>query len=99
MYIPLATAETFFGTNDTSTIIVQLKKTNQNSITQASNSIENAFNNEVLVVSSVSIFNTINSVMVRVQVLMTGVIGISLLVAGVGIMNIMIISSWKEPKK
>ena len=99
VYVPLATAENFFDTNETSTIIVQLQKSDQESITQTSKSIENAFNNKVLVVSSASIFNTINSVMIQVQTLMTGVIGISLLVAGVGIMNIMIISLMERTKE
>jgi putative ABC transport system permease protein len=99
VYIPLDTAENFFATNETSTIIVQLQKSDQDAITQTSKSIENAFNNKVLVVSSASIFNTINSVMVQVQTLMTGVIGISLLVAGVGIMNIMIISLMERTKE
>jgi putative ABC transport system permease protein len=99
VYIPLDTAENFFGTNETSTIIVQLQKSDQDSITQTSKLIENAFNNKVIVVSSASIFNTINSVMIQVQTLMTGVIGISLLVAGVGIMNIMIISLMERTKE
>ena len=99
VYIPLSTAEDFFATNQTSTIIVQLQKSDQNSIEQTSKAIETAFNNEVLVVSSASIFNTIDSVMVRVQMLMTGVIAISLLVAGVGIMNIMIISLMERTKE
>ena len=99
VYVPLATAADFFDTNETSTIIVQLQKSDQESITQTSKSIENAFNNKVLVVSSASIFNTINSVMIQVQTLMTGVIGISLLVAGVGIMNIMIISLMERTKE
>ncbi|HVP15825.1 MAG TPA: FtsX-like permease family protein [candidate division Zixibacteria bacterium] len=99
IYIPLSTAQDFFGTNQTSTIIVQLEKNDQNSIDQTSKAIESAFNNEVLVVSSTSIFNTINSVMVRVQMLMTAVIAISLFVAGVGIMNIMIISLMERTKE
>ena len=99
IYIPLSTAQDFFGTNQTSTIIVQLEKNDQNSVDQTSKAIESAFNNEVLVVSSTSIFNTINSVMVRVQMLMTAVIAISLFVAGVGIMNIMIISLMERTKE
>jgi putative ABC transport system permease protein len=99
VYVPLNTAAIFFDTNETSTIIVQLQKSDQDSITQTSKSIENAFNNKVIVVSSASIFNTINSVMIQVQTLMTGVIGISLLVAGVGIMNIMIISLMERTKE
>jgi len=86
-------------TNQTSTIIVQLEENDKNSIEETSKSIENIFNKQVLVISSSSIFNTINSVMVQVQTLMTGVIAISLLVAGVGIMNIMIISLMERTKE
>jgi putative ABC transport system permease protein len=99
VYIPLDSAQKFFDTNETSTIITQLQQTDKGSIEQTSKDIEEAFNNQVLVVSSASIFNTINSVMVQVQVLMTGVIFISLLVAGVGIMNIMIISLMERTKE
>ena len=92
VYVPLDTAQTCFETTEVSTIIVQLDQSDETSIRQTSKDLENAFNKQVLVVSSTSIYNTISSVMDRVQMLMTGVIAISLLVAGVGIMNIMIIS-------
>lgn len=98
-YIPLSTAQKYFNTSETSTIIVQLDKSDENSIKRTSDAIKETFNNQILVVSSTSILNTISSVMDRVQVLMTGVIAISLLVAGVGIMNIMIISLIERTKE
>jgi len=99
VYIPINKAQTYFDTNETSTIIVQLEKSDENSLSQTSKDIENTFDKQVLVVSSKSIYNTVSSVMDRVQVLMTGVIAISLLVAGVGIMNIMIISLIERTKE
>ena len=99
IYIPLNQAESIFDTNETSTIVVQVEKSDEKSLTETSDAIEEAFDNQVLVVSSTSIYNTVSSVMNQVQVLMTGVIAISLLVAGVGIMNIMIISLMERTKE
>ncbi len=99
VYIPINKAQTYFDTNETSTIIVQLENSDESSLSQTSKDIENIFDKQVLVVSSKSIYNTVSSVMDRVQVLMTGVIAISLLVAGVGIMNIMIISLIERTKE
>jgi len=99
IYIPLNQAESIFETNETSTIVVQVEKSDEKSLTETSEAIEEAFDNQVLVVSSTSIYNTVSSVMNQVQVLMTGVIAISLLVAGVGIMNIMIISLMERTKE
>jgi len=99
IYIPLERATVFFNTTETSTIIVQVENSDEDSISDTSNKIEEAFDNQVLVVSSASIYNTISSVMDQVQILMTGVIAISLLVAGVGIMNIMIISLMERTRE
>jgi putative ABC transport system permease protein len=99
VYIPLTRAESLFVANETSTIVVQVEKSDEKSITETSNEIEEAFDNQVLAVTSISIYNTVSSVMNQVQVLMTGVIAISLLVAGVGIMNIMIISLMERTKE
>ena len=99
VYIPLERAKSFFNTTETSTIVVQVEQSDEESITQTSKKIEDAFDSQILVVSSASIYKTISSVMDQVQVLMTGVIAISLLVAGVGIMNIMIISLMERTRE
>jgi putative ABC transport system permease protein len=99
VYIPLERAESFFNTTETSTIVVQVEQSDEDSIAQTSKKIEDAFDSQILVVSSASIYKTISSVMDQVQVLMTGVIAISLLVAGVGIMNIMIISLMERTRE
>jgi len=99
VYIPLERAKSFFNTTETSTIVVQVEQSDEESIAQTSKKIEDAFDSQILVVSSASIYKTISSVMDQVQVLMTGVIAISLLVAGVGIMNIMIISLMERTRE
>ena len=99
VYVPLERAKSFFNTTETSTIVVQVEQSDEESIAQTSNKIEDAFDSQILVVSSASIYKTISSVMDQVQVLMTGVIAISLLVAGVGIMNIMIISLMERTRE
>jgi putative ABC transport system permease protein len=99
IYIPLERAKSFFNTTETSTIVVQVEQSDEESIAQTSKKIEDAFDSQILVVSSASIYKTISSVMDQVQVLMTGVIAISLLVAGVGIMNIMIISLMERTRE
>ena len=99
VYIPLERAESFFNTTETSTIVVQVEQSDEESIAETSKKIEDAFDSQILVVSSASIYKTISSVMDQVQVLMTGVIAISLLVAGVGIMNIMIISLMERTRE
>ena len=99
IYMPLERAKSFFNTTETSTIVVQVEQSDEESIAQTSKKIEDAFDSQILVVSSASIYKTISSVMDQVQVLMTGVIAISLLVAGVGIMNIMIISLMERTRE
>jgi len=99
VYVPLERAKSFFNTTETSTIVVQVEQSDEESIAQTSKKIEDAFDSQILVVSSASIYKTISSVMDQVQVLMTGVIAISLLVAGVGIMNIMIISLMERTRE
>ena len=99
VYIPLSLAQAFFDTNETSTIVVQVKESDEKSISQTSEAVEEAFDKQVLVVSSSSIYKTVSSVMDQVQVLMTGVIAIALVVAGVGIMNIMIISLMERTRE
>jgi putative ABC transport system permease protein len=99
VYVPLERAKSFFNTTETSTIVVQVEQSDEESIAQTSKKIEDAFDSQILVISSASIYKTISSVMDQVQVLMTGVIAISLLVAGVGIMNIMIISLMERTRE
>lgn len=92
VYIPLKQAQAYFGTDQLSEIIVQLKSSNNGTVTTVSNAISNYFDGQVNVESATAIINTITSAISTVSAFIVGIAAISLLVAGVSIMNIMIVS-------
>jgi putative ABC transport system permease protein len=92
IYIPISQAQSFFDTDECSQIIVKLTNSDQATIDSVSEAIEEAFNNEVSVISSTAVLNTLSSVFSIIQLFLVGIAAISLLVAGIGIMNIMIVS-------
>jgi putative ABC transport system permease protein len=92
VYIPLAQAQGFFGTNECDTIIVKLTNSDKATIDAVSKQITEAFGGEVSVISSTAVLNLLGSVFSIIQLFLVGIAAISLLVAGIGIMNIMIVS-------
>ena len=92
VYIPISKAESFFGTEQCSMIIVKLKNSDNSTITEVTKAITDHFSNQVSVVSSTAVLSTITSIFSILQLFLAGIAGISLLVAGVGIMNIMVVS-------
>ncbi len=92
VYIPSAQAESFFGTDTCSQIIVKLANSDQATIDNVSELITNTFDGEVSVISSTAVLSIIGSVFSVIQLFLVGIAAISLLVAGIGIMNIMIVS-------
>ncbi len=92
VYIPLSKAESFFGTNEASMIIVKLKNSNNATIDSATKAITGFFKNQVTVISPNSVVNLLTSIINILGLFVAGIAGISLLVAGIGIMNIMIVS-------
>ncbi len=92
VYIPISQAQSFFDTNSCTTIIVKLSNSNQATIDAVSQSITDYFGDQVTVVSSSTALTTMNSVFATIQTFLVGIAAISLLVAGIGIMNIMIVS-------
>ncbi len=92
VYIPLSKAQSFFGTDEASEIIVKLRSIDNQTITDVSKLITDHFANQVTVTSSSSVINQINIIFSYVNILLAGIAAISLLVAGIGIMNIMIVS-------
>jgi putative ABC transport system permease protein len=92
VYIPIAQAESFFGTDQCDTIIVKLTKSDKATIDAVSKQITDAFGGEVSVISSTAVLNLLGSVFSIIQIFLVGIAAISLLVAGIGIMNIMIVS-------
>ncbi len=92
VYIPLSQAESFFGTDQCNMIIVQLKSSNNATVTNVSKAITNYFGNQVSVISSTAVLSLLSTVFGTIQLFLGGIAAISLLVAGIAIMNIMIVS-------
>jgi putative ABC transport system permease protein len=92
VYIPITQAESFFGTTQCDTIIVQLKSSDNATITNVSKAITDHFDGQVSVISSTAVLSLLSSIFSTVQLFLGGIAAISLLVAGIGIMNIMIVS-------
>jgi putative ABC transport system permease protein len=92
VYLPLTKAESFFGTNQCDMIIVQLKDSSNATITDVSQAITNHFDGQVTVISSTAVLSLLSTIFGTIQLFLGGIAAISLLVAGVGIMNIMIVS-------
>ena len=92
VYIPLNKAESFFGTDECDMIIVKLKSSDNATITNVTKAITDHFSDQVSVISSTAVLSLLSSVFSTIQLFLGGVAAISLLVAGIGIMNIMIVS-------
>jgi len=92
VYMPLSQAESFFGTSQCQMILVQLKNSNNSTITDVSKAITNYFGGQVTVISSSAVMSLLSTIFGTIQLFLGGIAAISLLVAGIGIMNIMIVS-------
>ena len=92
IYMPLSQAETFFGTEEADMIIVKLDSSDASVINATSTAITSYFNNEVSVVSATAVQSLLTTIFSTIQLFLGGIAAISLLVAGIGITNIMIVS-------
>ena len=92
IYIPISTAQEFFNTTECNTIIVKLSSSDPAVIDAVSKKIVDGFAGEVSAISSTAVLNLLGSVFSIIQLFLVGIAAISLLVAGIGIMNIMIVS-------
>lgn len=92
VYMPLTQAESFFGTNQSDYIIVQLKNSDNATIANVSKAITDYFGGQITVISSTAVLSLLSTIFTTIQFFLGGIAAISLLVAGVGIMNIMIVS-------
>lgn len=92
VYIPITQAENFFGTDQCDMIIVKLTSSDPAVINATSQAITSYFSNQVSVISSTAVQNLLTSIFSTVSLFLVGIAAISLLVAGIGIMNIMIVS-------
>jgi ABC-type antimicrobial peptide transport system permease subunit len=92
VYIPIDKAQSFLGTEQADMIIVMLKSSDNATITTVSKLITDHFSNQVSVISSTAVLGLLTSIFSLLQLFLGGIAAISLLVAGIGIMNIMIVS-------
>jgi putative ABC transport system permease protein len=99
VYIPIDQAQTLFNTNESDMIIVKLKSSDQTVIDNATKAIKDAFSGEVSVISATAILGIISSVFSIIELFLGGIAAISLIVAGVGIMNIMIVSLMERTRE
>jgi len=99
VYIPISQAQSFFRTNECDMIIVKLKSDDKATIESVSKDIRDAFSGEVSVMSSTAVLNILSNVFSIIQLFLVGIAAISLLVAGIGIMNIMIVSLMERTRE
>jgi putative ABC transport system permease protein len=92
VYIPLETAAHFFNTDTCDMFIVTLANSDNATITEATQLIKAYFSNQVRVISPDAITSLLQSVLSNIQLFLVRIAAISLLVAGISIMNIMIVS-------
>jgi putative ABC transport system permease protein len=92
VYIPIKKAQSFFGTDECDMILVQLRNSDNITITNVSKLLTDHFDNQVSVISSTAVLSLLSTIFVTIQLFLGGIAAISLLVAGIGIMNIMIVS-------
>ncbi len=98
-YIPLSQAQSFFDTDECEMIIVKLSNSDQATIDDVSEIITNAFNGQVSVISSTAVLSIVSTIFSTIELFLAGIAGISLLVAGIGIMNIMIVSLMERTRE
>jgi putative ABC transport system permease protein len=99
IYIPISKAQSFFGTSQCSMIIVKLKSDDKATIQNVSDAIRSAFDKQVSVMSATAVLGILSSVFSVIELFLGGIAAISLLVAGIGIMNIMIVSLMERTRE
>jgi putative ABC transport system permease protein len=99
IYIPISKAESFFGTDECDMIIVKLENDATATIDSTSKTIRDTFDKQVSVTSATAVLNILSSVFSVIQLFLGGIAAISLLVAGIGIMNIMIVSLMERTRE
>jgi putative ABC transport system permease protein len=92
IYVPLSQAEKFFGTDEADMIIVKLTSSDPAVVNSTSTAITNYFGNQVSVISATAVQSLLTTIFSTISLFLGGIAAISLLVAGIGIMNIMIVS-------
>ena len=79
VYMPITQAESFFGTNQADYIIVQLKNSDNATITSVSKAITDYFGGQVTVISSTAVLSLLSTIFNTIQFFLGGIAAISLL--------------------
>jgi len=95
VYIPITSAQKLLNTSNIQ--VIEIKATSKETIQQARTITKNYFNkhlkeNEFTVVDQADLLKTINTILSTLTLALGGIAAISLLVGGIGIMNIMLVS-------
>ncbi len=91
-YVPLEWAIEFFETEEISSIVVKIDTDVEDEIDTLIQEIEDAFEGLVSVTQPAALLGMMEEILGILNVFLAGIAGISLIVAGIGIMNIMIVS-------
>ncbi len=92
IYIPVEQARQFFGSDYVSSMIVQIDDYDQATIDGVTQEVRDRFDGQVNIASSLSVMKMVSQVFVTVDLFLICVGVITLMVAGIGIMNIMLMS-------
>ncbi len=94
IYMPSTTAQRLLGTRDLSTIIIKAKDAEQIDLVKAQveQTLRPKFGDEFTVFTQEQTLGILSSLLGTLTVMLAGIAGISLLVGGIGIMNIMLVS-------
>ncbi|TFH06756.1 MAG: ABC transporter permease [Candidatus Thorarchaeota archaeon] len=92
VYIPIQQAVDFFETEEISSITVKMDTEVQDEIDALIVEIEDMFEGLVSVTQPAALLSMMEDMLGILNIFLAGIAGISLIVAGVGIMNIMIVS-------
>lgn len=99
LYLPIDEAIQFFEDDVVTQIVVQAVDDNEETLDSLSDAIRALFNDEASVTQPASVLATIGQILGIVELFLAGIAGISLLVAGIGIMNIMIVSLMERTRE
>ena len=91
-YVPIEWAIEFFETEEISSITVKVDTDDADEIDTLIQEIEDAFEGLVTVTQPTALLGMMEEILGILNVFLAGIAGISLIVAGIGIMNIMIVS-------
>jgi putative ABC transport system permease protein len=99
VYIPISQAQQFFDTDEASRIVVQLADSDDATIDSVTEGVQALYSGQVQVTAPIAMLNTITGAFNMIELFLAGIAGISLLVAGIGIMNIMIVSLMERTRE